>query len=292
MKELIILIGPPGSGKSTFCSLSRKYQDFLRISQDDMGRDGHREAFKDAISKGMNVIVDRMDFNKQQRRDYILAAKKEGYKITAYTFFFSHATCLDRMMQRMDHPTIKTKESALAALHTFYSKFEYASLEEGFDELKEFREHPTLGKTAVIVDIDGTVANLDHRLHYVKGEKKDWRTFLSKCDQDLPKHDIYMIAEAFCDVTGSHLVFCSGRGQEYQDKTKTWLAMNKMDYDNLFMRQERDYRQDNIIKEQILDFEILTRYTEVLAVFDDRDQVVKMWRDRGLTCLQVAPGDF
>jgi hypothetical protein len=58
------------------------------------------------------------------------------------------------------------------------------------------------------------------------------------------------------------------------------------------MRQERDYRQDYLIKEQILDFEILTRYTQVLAVFDDRSTVVNMWRKRGLTTLQVAPGEF
>jgi hypothetical protein len=292
MKHLIILIGPPGSGKSTHAYKGEK-SGCIRISQDDMGRDGHRQAFIEALKTEQNIIIDRMNFNKIQRADYILKAKEAGYTITAQTFFVSHDTCFQRMGLREAHPTIKGPETALNALHTFYSKFEYPTLEEGFDELKEFRERPKSdAKDCVIVDIDGTVANLDHRLHYVRDGKKDWRTFLSKCDQDAPKHDIYLIAESFCDTTGSDLVFCSGRGNEYREKTETWLIENNMPYEQLFMRQERDYRQDTIVKEQILDFEILTRYKEVLAVFDDRQSVVNMWRKRGLTCLQVAPGEF
>jgi hypothetical protein len=292
MKELIILIGPPGSGKSTHAYKGEK-NGCVRISQDDMGKDGHRQAFRETLLTGKNIILDRMNFNKQQRRDYIILAKQHEYRITAQTFFVSHDTCFERMSLREDHPTIKGPGNALNALHTFYSKFEYPTLEEGFDELKEFREQPKAGsKPCVIVDIDGTVANLDHRLHYVRGEKKDWRTFLSKCDKDTPNHDIYLIAESFCDTTGSDLVFCSGRGNEYRDKTEMWLKEYNMQYEQLFMRQERDYRQDTIVKEQILDFEILTRYREVLAVFDDRSSVVKVWRNRGLRCLQVAAGDF
>lgn len=291
-KYCIILIGAPGSGKSTHAYKAEK-TGYVRVSQDDQGREGHRELFATAISEGKNVIVDRMNFNKIQRRDYILKAKEAGYTIIARTFFVSHATCFERMSLREDHPTIKGPGNALNALHTFYSKFEYASIDEGFDELQEHRERPkTDAKPCVIVDIDGTVANIDHRLHYVRDGKKDWRTFLSKCDLDTPNHDVYLIAESFADTTGSDLVFCSGRGNEYRDKTETWLKEYNMAYDNLFMRQERDYRQDTVIKEQILDFEILTRYSEVMASFDDRSSVVKFWRSRGIRCLQVAEGDF
>lgn len=292
MKVCIILIGPPGSGKSTHAYKAEKLR-YIRISQDDQGKEGHKQLFNEALESGKDIIVDRMNFNKVQRQDFILKAKEAGYKVIGRTFFVSHDTCFERMSLREDHPTIKSPESALNALHTFYSKFEYPTLDEGFDELDEFREQPSTGaKPCVIVDIDGTVANLDHRLHYVRGDKKDWRTFLSKCNEDKPNHDIYLIAESFCDTTGSDLIFCSGRGNEYRDKTETWLKEHNMPYEHLFMRQERDYRQDTIVKEQILDFEVLTRYKEILAVFDDRSSVVQMWRKRGLRTLQVAAGDF
>lgn len=57
------------------------------------------------------------------------------------------------------------------------------------------------------------------------------------------------------------------------------------------MRPRNDYRRDDIVKEIILDFEILTRYTPIFMI-DDRTQVVEMWRRRGFVCLQCAKGNF
>jgi hypothetical protein len=60
--------------------------------------------------------------------------------------------------------------------------------------------------------------------------------------------------------------------------------------ETLYMRQDGDFRRDDIVKQEILD-----KYIDkdrVLFVLDDRDQVVDMWRRNGLTCFQVAEGDF
>ena len=40
----------------------------------------------------------------------------------------------------------------------------------------------------IIVDIDGTIADCSHRLHYIKGEKKDWNSFFKAAGKDKPKN--------------------------------------------------------------------------------------------------------
>jgi hypothetical protein len=98
------------------------------------------------------------------------------------------------------------------------------------------------------------------------------------------------------------IVYCSGRGDDHGAQTEEWLKRHKLDsfYSttwgeyapaDLYMRPANDSRKDCIVKEIILDFEILTRYSPVMFI-DDRQQVVDMWRSRGFVCLQCAKGDF
>lgn len=61
--------------------------------------------------------------------------------------------------------------------------------------------------------------------------------------------------------------------------------------DELLMRPRNDFRKDDVIKENLLDFEILTKY-QPYFIIDDRKQVVDMWRRRNLTVLQCAEGEF
>lgn len=293
MKHLTILIGPPGSGKSTF---AHSMKNTVRVSQDDMGKEKHKQVFSDALKIGADIVLDRMNFNKQQRAQYIKEAKAAGYTISSRTFFVSHETCFDRMSNREDHPTIKTPENALNALYTFYSKFEYPTLEEGFDKLEETKEAP-LFENCIVVDIDNTVADGSKRQHYLQGPKKDWKSFLSECDKDTPKMRVIDLIFTYilgCSNLGKKVdvVFSSGRGNEYRTKTEDWLIKYDLFYKHLFMRQERDYRPDFLVKEIILDFEILTRYKNPLVFFDDREQVVEMLRRRGQLVMAVENGKF
>ena len=60
----------------------------------------------------------------------------------------------------------------------------------------------------------------------------------------------------------------------------------------LTMRQEMDYTPDDVLKESWLDNMLVDDRKRLVAVFDDRDRVVSMWRRRGITCLQVGAGNF
>jgi predicted kinase len=133
---------------------------------------------------------------------------------------------------------------------------------------------------AVIVDIDGTVAiHGDERGHYeydkISTDRPNW------CMIDVVRN----IPEDW------KTIFLSGREDRCKEETVDWLFKHGIYSGMLFMRATGDHRPDYIIKQELFDAHIRDEYN-VRYVLDDRDQVVKMWREMGLTCLQVAPGDF
>ena len=135
--------------------------------------------------------------------------------------------------------------------------------------------------SAVIVDIDGTLAIITDRSPYShKGVLKD-----------KPNAPVIAVARALAQA-GHTLVIVSGRSELAREDTELWLTRHLgVPFEGPFMRPARDDRKDEAIKREIYDHEIAPRF-DVLCVLDDRDQVVRMWRAFGLVCLQVAPGDF
>lgn len=91
--------------------------------------------------------------------------------------------------------------------------------------------------------------------------------------------------------TGYDVVFCTGRKEQYREVTEEWLESHLGFHTPLLMRADDDGRTDWIVKYELFNKHIREQYN-VRGVFDDRQQVVKMWRALGLTCFQVAEGDF
>lgn len=150
------------------------------------------------------------------------------------------------------------------------------------------------GRT-VIVDIDGTVADGTHRQHHVrkeKGQKKDWKSFNDLMHLDKPHDDIIWLVKSLKGL-GCKIVFCSGRNEGNREVTVKWLDEVGLGgtYERLYMRASLDYRDDSIIKKELLDQLRADGYDPFLVI-DDRNRVVEMWRREGLRCLQVADGDF
>lgn len=145
------------------------------------------------------------------------------------------------------------------------------------------------GKPAcIIVDIDGTLANIDHRRHFVEGEgKKDWKSFFEAMPHDALNFPVWTVAHGYSEKK----ILVSGRSEEYRTQTETWLKQFAVEHDALFMRKEGDFREDSIIKEEIY-HEHIAPFYNVFIVLDDRDRVVKMWRKLGLHCWQVADGNY
>ena len=145
-------------------------------------------------------------------------------------------------------------------------------------------------KETVVVDIDGTIAKVGDRLKYLQQEKKDWDSFYEHCDEDEPIEDIIRLVQKLY-FGGCKIVFCTGRRESVREKTVEWikkhLNFNPVSY-RLLMRKDNDWRHDTVVKPLMLDVPA----DEVLLVLEDRDSMVKKWRELGYTCLQVNEGDF
>lgn len=143
---------------------------------------------------------------------------------------------------------------------------------------------------AAIVDIDGTLADCRHRIHHVRHGKRNWPAFFEGISDDTCIEPVRDIATSLIR-DGVAIILCSGRGNDYRSKTVEWLGKHKVPFTALYMRAAEDYRQDHIVKEELL-AKIREDGYEPFVVIDDRQSVVDMWRKNGLICLQCAPSDF
>ncbi len=142
----------------------------------------------------------------------------------------------------------------------------------------------------IVFDIDGTLANVDHRRHWVASKPKNWAAWNAAMKHDTPHEDIVWLLDSLRQ-SNTRIVICSGRGEETRAVTETWLWQNVGPWDALYMRAEKDYRKDSIVKVELLQ-QIRKDYANPWLWVDDRQQVVDAIRAEGVRVLQVAPGNF
>ncbi|UOF77949.1 polynucleotide kinase [Caudoviricetes sp.] len=138
----------------------------------------------------------------------------------------------------------------------------------------------------IIVDIDGTLAHMTDRSPY------DY----SKVSTDVVDVTVAGIVQKYYqrdiqDLPDVYIIIVSGREDGCKAETVQWLSDHSIKYDEIHMRKHGDNRDDRIVKKEIYEEFIKPRFN-VRFVLDDRDRVVKMWREEGLKVLQVAEGDF
>lgn len=144
----------------------------------------------------------------------------------------------------------------------------------------------------VLCDIDGTIANIEHRLHFIKnldgtkkrGKDADWESFNKACVDDAPYQDVIDVLKSLAH--GRRVIFVSGRDAVVRDDTMAWL-IEYVGRGELYMRKDKDFRPDTEVKLEMVQGLGITP-DNVLCILDDRQHVVDMWRDNGFRCLQVA----
>lgn len=145
-----------------------------------------------------------------------------------------------------------------------------------------------------IFDLDGTLADCKHRLHWIKNKPKRFDKFYEEMDKDVPIKGILEIwrsimLTAVSVLEKKHIIISTGRPEKYRRKTQIWIQNEFISYTDLYMRPDGDYRPDYEVKKEHLD-KIREKYN-VLGAFDDRKQVLKMYQENGIWTFDCSQGE-
>jgi predicted kinase len=294
---VILTVGIPASGKTTWArAYAKEHPNTMIVSRDDIreamgvasGENEnavttvHRAQMEGAFVAGMDVIVADTNINPKFRKALIKFCHEHAQDVEIKVFPIRLDEAIVRDNRRLDKvgADIVTK---------FYNDLSSQSIEDEFLPAPTFTPYThRLGNDylspAVVVDIDGTIARHVSRSPYDE----------SKVGTDEPIWDVIDIVLGLSASGDYDIVFVSGRTDGCEEATREWIerifCFTSEDYD-LFMRKSGDVRPDYVVKADIYDEKVIPNWN-IKMVFDDRDQVVRHVRARGITVAQVAAGRF
>ena len=142
--------------------------------------------------------------------------------------------------------------------------------------------------TAYIFDVDGTLANVDPYLHYVRGSNRDYDAFHEASIDALP--NIQVVEMLNNAVSDQHAILVvTSRKEKYRGLTSMWLAKNNIRSHGLFMRADNDNRPDYEAKKDMLDN--IIKLWDVVHAVDDNPNVIRLWDDHGIPTTKIGTWD-
>lgn len=293
MRRIIMTKGLPASGKSTFAKelLEKEPGQWKRVNKDEIrsmldngkwSKDNEKFVLKirdalinAAMYEKKNVIVD----------DTNLAPKHEE----AIRAIIKYHNQVEEYNKTNNFYELEIKDFTNVPLEECIKRDQKRPNYVGEKVIKQmyrqFLQPPPSAiplipgaPDAIICDIDGTLA--------LFGDANPYDRDFSKDEVNTPVRDILL---AFNNALT--IILLSGRDGKHREATEDWLSHWGIPHNELYMRTAGDNRKDFLIKKELYDKHIQGKYN-VRFILDDRDQVVELWRSMGLTCLQVAEGDF
>lgn len=295
--KIIMTIGLPASGKSTWArEFIKENKDFVIISKDNFrnevllqhGKKWSREnedlyvlphwikLINDTLKSGKSVISE--DTNLAKRNRLILKELSIKHKVELQEKSFLDVpieVCIDRDSKRESSFKVgREKINQMYKTHIL-PELRKISHENLSKVCKTYDESDN--KKTIICDIDGTVALIGDRSPF------EWQ----KVDLDKPINQVLDVLKSLQKAMNYKLIFVSGRDEECREKTETWLQnVAQISFDALYMRKNKDYRGDYLVKEEIYQTILKEKYN-IAFVIDDRPQVVKVWKKLGLFVFDV-----
>lgn len=292
--EVIINIGCPASGKSSWTKeFITKNTDYVRVSRDEFRYMLKNQGFCEpkienmitelvnytiikSLSKKLNVIIDNTNLKLSVIKDFIKLIQPYA-NITYRVFDVPYKTLLERDSNREQSVGKNVIDKMWAQWETLKDSFDFQPVKRNTNNKRFYLKQNNDLEKAIIVDIDGTLALVNGRNTY---------------DESLVEYDD--VNEPVANLVNKYngiKIIVSGRSEDCRKETENWLKTNNIEYDYLYMRSSNDYRKDKIVKKEIFENFIKDNFY-VEYVLDDRDQVVELWRELGLLCLQVYYGYF
>lgn len=302
MTELIITRGYPASGKSMWARevIAETGPGIVRVNRDDLrasllGIEGvgtfeqeqivsvaQKSQVRALLQSGVNVIVDDTNLRAKYARAWADLAAELGAGFNVFDMGTPVDECVKRDAQRGAEGGRMVGEDVIRELGKRFPIKSWKPVTPTPDTSVKpdpYVPDETL-PAAYIVDIDGTLAHMTGRDPY------DY----TRVHEDTVDREVWDVIDAL-RRDGNEIIVMSGRDEECRDVTWRWLSANEVWFDDLHMRPAGDTRKDSLVKAELFDKHVRYRYN-VRGVFDDRDQVVQMWRAMGLKCFQVQPGAF
>jgi uncharacterized HAD superfamily protein len=140
-----------------------------------------------------------------------------------------------------------------------------------------------VGSPLVILDIDGVLADVRHRLHYLATRPKNWEGFFSAAKSD----EVLEVGAEFAkQAAATHeIVYLTGRPERLRLATQAWLDKQLLPAGRLVMRSEGDRRPSAVIK--LHELRRLRRESAVELLVDDDPSVIDAARAAGFS-VQLA----